>query len=226
MNQYFRIMEELLGHICIGILVGLVVIYFMAASDRREQHQRNRRSQTKTVLEQQKKQYQRDEILIELGQKQPESTTVKTEAVFIVYQFAASRSSFTLKDVASATRNLQNHYQKAIKNKAVYKMNFPDKELLSFEPLEILYLLTIINEGLHNAIIHSEANYIFSIASVEEGRLNIITHDNGKGYSRKLIADGNGIKTIENAVQKLHADLKFTSTAGNGTVVNVEIEID
>jgi nitrate/nitrite-specific signal transduction histidine kinase len=105
-------------------------------------------------------------------------------------------------------------------------MNFPNKELLSFEPLEILYLLTIINEGLHNATIHSEANYIFSIASVEEGRLNIITHDNGKGYSRKLIADGNGIKMMENAVQKLHANLKFTSTVGNGTVVNVEIEID
>jgi len=49
-----------------------------------------------------------------------------------VYQFAVSRSSFTLKDEAKATRNLLNHYQKSIKNDATYKMNFPNKELLSF----------------------------------------------------------------------------------------------
>jgi len=104
-------------------------------------------------------------------------------------------------------------------------MNFPEKEILNFEPQKTLQLLTIINEGLHNAVIHSQANFIFNIASVEKDILSIITHDNGIGYNRKEITDKAGINNIIKAVENLKADLKLTSTIGNGTVVNVEIPI-
>jgi hypothetical protein len=214
-------MDGVIGNIFIGLLLGLAIIYFLSAADRKEQ---NDRGQLR-LQEQNRRQLQRRQILKELAHRPLESTIPKTKAVILLYQFAASKNYFTLKEIEQATRILQRHFAESIENDMAYKMNFPNKELLSFEPLEILYLLTIINEGLHNATIHSEANYIFSIASVENGRLNIITHDNGKGYDRKVLQDRNGIPAIKKAAEKLKANLKLTSTLGNGTVVNVEIPV-
>jgi anti-sigma regulatory factor (Ser/Thr protein kinase) len=214
-------MEGIIGNIFIGLLLGLVIIYFLAAADREEQN--DRRQQRRQ--EQNRRQLQRDQILKELAHRPPENSIPKTEAATLLYQFAASKNHFTLKDIAQATKILQRHYAQSIVNELAYKMNFPEKELLSFEPKQVLQLLTIINEGLHNAITHSQASFVFSIASVEHGKCNIITHDNGVGYDRKVIADGNGIKAILKATQELNAVLKFTSSIGNGTIVNVEIPV-
>ncbi|MEP5133346.1 MAG: histidine kinase, partial [Nonlabens ulvanivorans] len=136
------------------------------------------------------------------------------------------KNLYTLKDIELATKQIQNHYSKNLETTSTFKINFPEKEMLSFEPQESLMLLTIINEGLHNAALYSNANFIFSIASIEDERLHIITHDNGVGYNRIEIHDGNGIKTILKATSDLKGDLKLTSTIGNGTVVNVQIPID
>jgi hypothetical protein len=214
-------MEGIIGNIFIGLLLGLVIIYFLAAADREEQNdRRQQRGQ-----EQNRRQLQRDQILKELAHRPSENSISKTQAVILLYQFAASKNHFTLKDIEQATRILQRHYEQSIANELAYKMNFPEKELLSFEPKEVLQLLTIIDEGLHNAITHSQASFVFSIASVEHGKCNFITHDNGVGYDRKVIADGNGIQAILKATQELKGDLKLTSSIGNGTIVNVEMPI-
>lgn len=212
-------MGEIIGYIFIGLLIGLVVIQFLKAVDRKEAHARR----LKGANGLRKFEIQRNAILQELEQKSPEKTAVKTDAVSLIYKFAASKNEFTLKDIEHTTQQLQNLYHQNIEGPSVYKINFPEKELLNFEPKEILLLLIIINEGLHNAAIHSQANYIFNIASVEDGSLNIITHDNGLGYDRKAVANGNGIQQITTAVNELNGDLKLTSTQGNGTVVNAII---
>ncbi|WP_213521469.1 histidine kinase [Nonlabens sp.] len=214
-------MEGIIGNIFIGLLLGLVIIYFLAAADREEQNdRRQQRGQ-----EQNRRQLQRDQILKELAHKPSENNLPKTEAETLLYQFAATKNHFTLKDIEQGTRLLQRHYAQRIANELAYKINYPEKELLSFEPKEVLQLLAIINEGLHNAITHSQASFVFSIASVGHRKCNIITHDNGVGYDRKEIADGKGIQTILKATQKLKGDLKFTSSIGNGTIVNVELPI-
>lgn len=214
-------MEELLALISIGILIGLIVIYFLSEADRKQQN-RSLDSKRKAIS---RLQDQRDKILQQLNQKSSEKTEVKTAAVTLIYKFAASQNNFTLKDIESATKQIQNHYSNNLDITSTFKINFPEKELLNFEPRETLKLLTIINEGLHNAAIHSQANFIFSIASIEDGKLHLITHDNGIGYNRKEISDGNGIKAILKATHDLKGDLKLTSTIGNGTVVNAQIPI-
>ena len=214
-------MEGIIGNIFIGLLLGLVVIYFLSVADREEQNDRRE----KRWQEQNRLQLQRDQILKDLAQRPPEATIPKTQAVTLLYQYAASKNSFTLKDTEQATGILQRHYAQSIQNELAYKMNFPEKELLALEPKETLQLLTIINEGLHNAIIHSQGSFVFSIASVAYGKLNIITHDNGVGYDRNLVPNKKGIERIVNATQELNGDLKLTSTIGNGTIVNVEIPI-
>ncbi|GAL74500.1 hypothetical protein JCM19275_3355 [Nonlabens ulvanivorans] len=216
-------MEEFLGLISIGILVGLIVIYYLSEIDRKQQN-KSLDSKRKRIS---RLQNQRDKILQQLNQKLPEKTKIKDETVALIYQFAASKNLYTLKDIELATKQIQNHYSKNLETTSTFKINFPEKEMLSFEPQESLMLLTIINEGLHNAALYSNANFIFSIASIEDERLHIITHDNGGvGYNRIEIHDGNGIKTILKATSDLKGDLKLTSTIGNGTVVNVQIPID
>ncbi|AUC79138.1 histidine kinase [Nonlabens sp. MB-3u-79] len=214
-------MEGIIGNIFIGLLLGLVIIYFLAAADRQEQNdKRQQRGQ-----EQNRRQLQRDQILKELAHRPSENSIPKTKAVTLLYQFAASKNHFTLKDIEQGTRILQRHYAESIENKMAYKMNFPEKELLRFEPKETLQLLAIINEALYNSVTHSQASFVFSIASVAHGKLNVITHDNGIGYDRRVNPDHNGINSIKKAVQDLKGDLKLTSSIGNGTIVNVEIPI-
>ncbi len=214
-------MEEITGYIFIGLFIGLIIILSLSDTERKEQRsKRLERQQGNNRLQQ-----QRDSILNELSQKERQKTNAKNEAIVLLYHFAASKNNFTLKDLETATKQLQNHYLNNLKSDVSYKMNFPEKEMLNFEPKEILQFLIIINEGLHNATVHAASNFIFSIASIEDGKLNIITHDNGIGYSRKEVQDGNGIKTLLKAVTILKGNLKLTSTAGNGTVVNVEIPI-
>lgn len=214
-------MGAIIGYIFVGLLVGLVVIQFLKELDRKEVQAR------KLVGAKglHKLEIQRNAILQELEKKSPEKTAAKTKAVSLIYKLAASKNKFTLKDIEQTTQQLQNLYDQNIEGASVYKINFPEKELLNFEPREILSLLIIINEGLHNAAIHSQANYIFNIASIEDDFLHIITHDNGLGYDRKAVANGDGIQQITTAVNELNGDLKLTSTQGNGTVVNAIIPL-
>lgn len=215
-------MEEILGLVSVGILVGLMVIYFLSELDRKQYNisLKNKNGELSRL------QHQRDEIIKELQLKVSEKTKIKEDAVALTYQFAASKNLFTLKDVEVATKQIQNYYKSALESNSTFKMNFPEKELLSFEPRETLSILTIINEGLHNAALYSNANYIFNIASIEDGNLNLITHDNGMGYDRNLVPNGDGIQTLRKVTQKLNGVLELTSTIGNGTVVNAQIPID
>lgn len=215
-------MQEIIGYILIGILVGLLVIFFLSQADRNDR----KNNKLGFLKVEQRLQEQRNLILEQLSQKLPEKTTEKQGAASLIYHFAASKNRHTLKDVEQATKDLQNYYTDAFPRETSYKMNFPEKELLSFEPKETLQLLIIINEGIHNAVVHAQPSFIFNIASIENGKLSLITHDNGIGYDRKLIKDGNGIQKIKKATIELNADLKLTSTSGNGTVVNVEIPIN
>ncbi|MEO9954067.1 histidine kinase [Nonlabens sp.] len=214
-------MGAIIGYIFIGLLVGLVVIQFLKELDRKE----TRAKKLVGAKGLYKFEIQRNAILQELEQKSPEKTAVKTKAVYLIYKFAASKNKFTLKDIEHTTQQLQNLYHQNVEGPSVYKINFPEKELLNFEPKEILSLLIIINEGLHNAALYSQANYIFNIASIEDDSLHIITHDNGLGYDRKAVANGDGIQQITTAINELKGDLKLTSTQGNGTVANAIIPL-
>ena len=82
-------MEGIIGNIFIGLLLGLVIIYFLAAADREEQNdRRQQRGQ-----EQNRRQLQRDQILKELAHKPSENNLPKTEAETLLYQFAAIKTT-------------------------------------------------------------------------------------------------------------------------------------
>ncbi|AGC75748.1 hypothetical protein LX97_00433 [Nonlabens dokdonensis] len=211
-------MENWLLYVFLGLTLGVVISLIWSEIDRSQAVELN--NSRKSYYEK-----QRQDILEELAKKQLDSSSAKKCAITLLYQFAASKNNFSLKDLELCTEQLQELYKVNLEFEGVFTRNFPEKENLNFEPKQALQLLIIINEGMHNAAIHSQANFIFTILSIESEKLNLITHDNGSGYDRKLIPDGEGIKLIKNATQKLGGDLKLTSTIGNGTVVNVEISI-
>jgi uncharacterized protein YfkK (UPF0435 family) len=211
-------MENWLLYVFLGLALGVVISLFWSEIDRSQAVELN--NSRKSYYEK-----QCQDILDELGTKQIDPSSAKEPAITLLYQFAASKNYFSLKDIERCTQQLQELYKKNLEFEGVFKRNFPEKEDLNFEPKQVLQLLIIINEGMHNAAIHSHANFIFTILSIESEKMNLITHDNGSGYDRKLIPEGEGIQRIKKAAQKLGGDLKLTSTIGNGTVVNVGIPI-
>ncbi|MGJ8684969.1 MAG: histidine kinase [Nonlabens sp.] len=208
-------MENCLLYVVLGLILGSVIAFLW------DELERSRTSLQKSELWNRSKQ-EHLTIKEELQRLQKHPDPVKYTAIEKCYEFCLSQNRFALKDIEKATIELQDWYKRSLDGDSIYRFNFPEKEMLKFFPLETLHILNIINEGLHNAAIHSQANFIFSIASVENNRLNIITHDNGIGYNRKEIDDGNGIQKIREATEKLNGDLKLTSTIGNGTIVNFE----
>lgn len=211
-------MENWLLYVLLGLALGVVISLIWSEIDRSQAIDLN--NSRKSYF-----QKQRQDILEELAKKQLDSSSAKERAITLLYQFAASKNNFSLKDLERCTKQLQELYKVNFEFEGVFKRNFPEKEVLNFEPKQALPLLIIINEGMHNAAIHSQANFIFTILSIENEKLNLITHDNGSGYNRKLVLEGEGIRAILKAAQKLDGDLKLTSTIGNGTVVNVEIPL-
>lgn len=207
-------MENWVLYAVVGLIIGAVIIFIW------EEIELSSSSKQKGLHPSKQQHLQ---INQELESLVVHESSVKQEAIVSCYTFAVSQNYFSLKDIELHTKALQEHYKKSIINESVYKINFPEKEHLTLKPLKTLQILSIINEGLHNAAVHSQANFIFSIASIEDGKLNIITHDNGTGYDRKMVQDGNGIQKIKKATNELNAYLKLTSTLGNGTVVNVGI---
>lgn len=82
-------MEEFLGLISIGILVGLIVIYYLSEIDRKQQN-KSLDSKRKRIS---RLQNQRDKILQQLNQKLPEKTKIKDETVALIYQLLLVRIS-------------------------------------------------------------------------------------------------------------------------------------
>lgn len=209
-------MIDIMVYVLIGLLLGIVAVIFFEEWEYSNRLIENNNKQSSIKIQQK-------QILEEVDSLLKDVSIEKQVAIERCQSFVMSKSIFSLKDIEEQTLQLQSHYKNSIGNASTYKSNFPEKRLLKLSPLKTWRILKIINEGLQNAAMHSEANFIFSIASVENEKLNIITHDNGIGYDRKVIKDGNGINTILKTVQQLDGDLKLTSTTGNGTVVNVEI---
>lgn len=212
---------EILGYVLIGLTIGFVVIQFLEAQERASNAVL--RNNKKIALN--KLQQQQLHILQLLKQRTPVANPTKEAAIVAIHTFAASQSLFTLKDLENQTVFLQEHYKKTIPSSTVYRTNFPEKEILPLEPVQLLALIEIVNESLHNAASYAQAAFIFNIVSIENGVLCIITHDNGIGYDRYNTPDGAGTASIKAAARSLNATLRHTSTLGNGTIVNVEVPV-
>lgn len=89
----------------------------------------------------------------------------------------------------------------------------------------------ILQEALNNAIKHAQATQIDVHIDREEGFLNLMIHDNGKGFyydsqhffSREQVKKINGLRNMKERAELLGGTLSINSQPGKGTIIQLEI---
>ncbi len=90
-----------------------------------------------------------------------------------------------------------------------------------------IIIYRIIQELLNNTLKYAAATDAFVQLIREEGRLNIVVEDNGKGFDTALLNNnkGAGLTNIRSRVDYLKGQLDIHSEPGKGTLVNIEFNV-
>ncbi|MBC7872940.1 MAG: sensor histidine kinase, partial [Ferruginibacter sp.] len=85
----------------------------------------------------------------------------------------------------------------------------------------------IIQELLNNVMKHSGATEVFLQVVREQGRLNLVVEDNGKGFDEKLPENnkGAGLASIRSRVEYLKGQLDIHAAPGKGTLITIEFNV-
>lgn len=80
------------------------------------------------------------------------------------------------------------------------------------------HLLLIIREGLNNVVKHSKATEVWITVRWHRGNLELILHDNGRGFDAHGVKTGTlGLTGIRGRVEKLGGHFEIESVPGRGT---------
>lgn len=85
----------------------------------------------------------------------------------------------------------------------------------------------VVQELINNAVKHSKASDVLSQVFVEEqGQINITVEDNGVGFNLDEQGSGLGMTNLKNRVDYLGGILDIQSEKGQGTTINIEIDLN
>ena len=82
-------------------------------------------------------------------------------------------------------------------------------------------LYRIIQELISNILKHATATEITISITHQNGNLNILVEDNGKGFDTSVIPNGIGLKNIKSRILKLNGQINIDSVTDRGTIVNL-----
>lgn len=91
-----------------------------------------------------------------------------------------------------------------------------------------LSIFRMIQELVANAIKHADATKVNIQLTQHEDNLNIIVEDNGKGFNRSKLDNGNsgmGLTNIEKKVEHLEGNFTVDSMLGKGTSILIDIPV-
>lgn len=94
---------------------------------------------------------------------------------------------------------------------------------LSAETMHNVY--TIAKEALNNAVKYSEAGLITIHTTFYDNQFTLSIADDGMGFDRQQITEGNGLSNIEKRGSEIGADLKIISEVGMGTKLLLQLKI-
>lgn len=80
-----------------------------------------------------------------------------------------------------------------------------------------IHIYRIVQELLHNSIKHANASEILVQLSEDNGDLNILIEDDGRGFDLNKIKEGMGTQNIRSRINYLKADINTQSQPGEGT---------
>lgn len=86
-------------------------------------------------------------------------------------------------------------------------------------------LIMIFKEVYNNILKHSQANKVeVNIDLQSDNDLLIVVNDNGNGFNAAISHKGNGLKNIQNRVNRLNGELKLESESQQGTKIKMKLK--
>ena len=131
-------------------------------------------------------------------------------------------SSDSLKDLIAKMKEVADNTLGKFNLKFDYPYNVVEINLLPETKRNIFF---IYKEALNNIIKHAEAKSVNIKFNIENGSIFLAIRDDGKGFNNELISSGNGLKNIKSRASEIKADLKFESSPGNGTNLELAVNI-
>jgi signal transduction histidine kinase len=104
-----------------------------------------------------------------------------------------------------------------------------DREALHIEPAAAGEILRIVEEALHNAVRHAEADTVTVRVHGAERALRVEVVDDGVGFDPtdpELRSHHLGLTSMEERARELGGRLTLAASPGNGTVVSLEVPVD
>jgi signal transduction histidine kinase/ligand-binding sensor domain-containing protein len=123
-------------------------------------------------------------------------------------------SSDSLKDLIAKMKEVADNTL----GKFNLKFDYPgDVKEINLPPEIKRNIFFIYKESLNNIIKHAEAKSVWIKFGIENSSIFLSITDDGKGFSSAASFSGNGLKNIRSRAKEINADLKFESTPGKGT---------
>jgi signal transduction histidine kinase len=99
-----------------------------------------------------------------------------------------------------------------------FEVRIDDSAAIKLSEPQSTDLLQIIRETVSNSLRHGAASKITIRLHESAGEIGLLVQDNGKGFDpTKLAARGNGLDNIKARADRIKAELRITSAAGEGT---------
>lgn len=108
------------------------------------------------------------------------------------------------------------------------QIKFVCEQTLHLDPHKEVNLYRIIQEVLHNTVKHAEATYLIIKIVIEQGRLILMTADNGKGFNYfNKVKDnpGLGLRNLQSRAEVMGGELSCQSEPGKGTMYTIDIPV-
>jgi signal transduction histidine kinase len=137
-----------------------------------------------------------------------------------------------------APKDLENGLLSSI-NSLVEQLNYSQKQSkirfetqVKDEDLKIqnnisLFIYRILQETLHNALKHAEAQNIIIQLSLNKSALLLRIIDDGKGFDKEKMNQftGLGIKNLHHRVEQMHGKIHFETAPNKGTQINILLNL-
>lgn len=86
-------------------------------------------------------------------------------------------------------------------------------------------LFLLFKEAINNAAKYSEASHVNIIFMKIENKVKLTILDNGKGFTKEEVPDGNGLKNMQSRAESLGAQFKLTTAPHEGVRIDLSFPI-
>jgi signal transduction histidine kinase len=131
-------------------------------------------------------------------------------------------SSDSLRDLIVKMREVADNTLGKFNLNFVYPKDIADINLLPEIKRNIFF---VYKETLNNIVKHAEAKSVEIRFEIEASQIFLSIKDDGKGFDTSLSFGGNGLKNIKSRAKEISADLKFESSSGKGTRIELTANI-